>query len=208
MHYIIYKITNIINGKYYIGKHQTKYPNDGYMGSGKLIKFAIKKYGIENFTKEILFVFDNEQDMNDKEKELVVVSEETYNLCEGGKGGFGYINRNGLSNRISLKKNDSWTKECSLKSIIGTKKFFENSDKVKQRSDKIRETKKRNNYIPVIHKGWKHTNECKLQKSLNSAGKNNSQYGTMWITNGQENKKIKKENIDHWTKLGYRKGRI
>ena len=84
MFYTVYKITNKINGKYYIGKHQTTNLDDGYMGSGKLLKLAIKKYGIDNFTKEILFVFDNEQEMNDKEKELVVVSEESYNLCEGG----------------------------------------------------------------------------------------------------------------------------
>ncbi len=92
MFYTVYKITNNINGKYYIGKHQTKDLNDGYMGSGKLIKQSIDKYGVENFTKQILFSFDNEAEMNAKEAELVTLSEETYNLCPGGKGGFGYIN--------------------------------------------------------------------------------------------------------------------
>jgi hypothetical protein len=53
MFYTIYKITNKINNKIYIGKHQTKDLNDGYMGSGKLINAAIKKYGIENI-KDII----------------------------------------------------------------------------------------------------------------------------------------------------------
>lgn len=43
--YTVYKTTNIINGKYYIGVHKTTNPNDSYLGSGKAIKEAIKKYG-------------------------------------------------------------------------------------------------------------------------------------------------------------------
>lgn len=92
MFYTIYKITNNLNGKYYIGKHQTKNLNDGYMGSGKLLKRAIKKYGIENFSKEIMFVYKTENEMNIKEKELVTLDESNYNLCPGGHGGFGYVN--------------------------------------------------------------------------------------------------------------------
>ena len=97
MFYTVYKITNKINGKYYIGMHRTNNLNDGYMGSGKILKKAILKYGIENFVKEILFVFDNEKDMKNKEKELVVISEMSYNMNEGGHGGFGYINSSGIN---------------------------------------------------------------------------------------------------------------
>lgn len=90
--FTIYRVTNKVNGKIYIGKHQTKNLEDGYMGSGKNLKRAIKKYGIENFTKEILFIFDTEEEMNSKEKELVTeefcLREDTYNICEGGKGGW------------------------------------------------------------------------------------------------------------------------
>ena len=111
MFYTVYKITNNINGKYYIGKHQTKDLNDGYMGSGKLIKQSIDRYGVENFTKEILFACDNEAEMNNKEAELVTLSEETYNLCPGGKGGFGYINNAGIVKFKGKKHTDESKKK-------------------------------------------------------------------------------------------------
>ena len=98
MFFTVYQITNNVNGKIYIGKHQTKDLNDDYMGSGKYLRCAIEKYGIENFNKEILFQFDNETDMNAKEAELVTedfcLRKDTYNICPGGQGGWGYINNN------------------------------------------------------------------------------------------------------------------
>jgi len=91
MYYTIYKTTNTLNGKFYIGKHQTTNPNDSYYGSGKKLELAIKKYGKENFIKEILFMFDNEYEMNLKEKELIteefVNRKDTYNVGIGGEGG-------------------------------------------------------------------------------------------------------------------------
>lgn len=45
--YFIYCTTNMVNGKIYVGKHKTTRLNDGYIGSGKLLKHAINKYGRE-----------------------------------------------------------------------------------------------------------------------------------------------------------------
>ena len=90
MKYTIYRIINKLNGKIYIGKHQTNDVNDNYMGSGRAIKTAIKRHGSNNFSKEILFVYDSEKEMNDKEKELVtelfISDPDTYNLGIGGEG--------------------------------------------------------------------------------------------------------------------------
>ena len=100
IYYTIYQITNLINQKIYVGMHKTTNLNDNYFGSGKHIRRAIKKYGIENFQKDILFVFDNKQDMLDKEQEIVSLEfcarKDTYNLKEGGQGGFDYINENNM----------------------------------------------------------------------------------------------------------------
>jgi group I intron endonuclease len=91
MHYTIYKIINTLNGKFYIGKHQTENIADGYYGSGKAIINAIKLHGKENFTKEILFTFDTNAEMDAKEREIItealVNDPNCYNIGIGGEGG-------------------------------------------------------------------------------------------------------------------------
>jgi hypothetical protein len=88
-HYIIYKITNQINSKYYIGRHATNDVNDSYMGSGIGIKNAIAKYGVENFTKEIIATADSTDALWDLELEIVneevVKDPMSYNMSYGGK---------------------------------------------------------------------------------------------------------------------------
>ena len=90
-HYF-YKITNTINNHFYYGVHNTNNLDDGYMGSGVRLHKAYKKYGIENFKKEILKFFDSAKDAFDYEESVVnetlVCDENCYNLQCGGKGGF------------------------------------------------------------------------------------------------------------------------
>lgn len=86
---IIYRTRNLINDKIYIGKD--KYNNPKYLGSGKLLHQAIKKYGIENFKKEIICEIDNLKELN--ELEIFWINEENsitpngYNISLGGAGG-------------------------------------------------------------------------------------------------------------------------
>lgn len=105
MRYIIYKVTNNINGKYYIGRHSTKNINDNYMGSGIGIKNAIKKYGIENFTKEILAEAQSSEELWELERNYVsqdVVSDEnSYNMTVGGKHYLQGLSREQLKNHQS-----------------------------------------------------------------------------------------------------------
>jgi group I intron endonuclease len=86
----VYKITNKLNGRYYIGKHSTDDIDDGYMGSGVLIRAAIEKYGIDNFKKEVLIQCDSPDEAYKKEAKLIARRLEDpmcYNIAPGGKGG-------------------------------------------------------------------------------------------------------------------------
>jgi group I intron endonuclease len=91
MYYLIYKITNNLNGKIYIGQHMTDNLDDGYMGSGLVISRAVKKHGVKNFTKEILYFCTDWDTMNSMEEAIVneafVAREDTYNLKTGGSHG-------------------------------------------------------------------------------------------------------------------------
>ena len=90
MNHTVYKTTNKLNNKIYIGVHSTKNINDGYIGSGTYLRKAIKKHGKENFERIILNNFDTREKALDKESELVnatfVLREDTYNLVLGGGG--------------------------------------------------------------------------------------------------------------------------
>lgn len=90
MYYTIYEIKNLLTNEIYIGQHTTKNINDEYYGSGLIISQQIKKYGKENFAKTILFVFDNFEDMDNKEAEIVteefIKRLDVLNIIPGGVG--------------------------------------------------------------------------------------------------------------------------
>lgn len=84
----VYQITNIVNNKVYIGKHSTSKIEDGYMGSSKILKLAMLKYGEENFERRILKFFKTPEEAFAFEKKIVTPEfcsrQDTYNLVEGG----------------------------------------------------------------------------------------------------------------------------
>lgn len=213
-YYIVYQITNKLDGKIYIGKHQTTNIDDSYMGSGKLVTRAQKKHGLENFNKDILFIFDNEDEMNSKEAELVTedfcLREDTYNICPGGKGGWGFINKNGKRRgtevTTSIPKYKKMFLDGSDKGRIAQKILWQLNGEWAEKRRKIlsKTTGERNLNLGNPFKGKFHTEETKAKigsaNSVSQLGSKNSQFGSMWITNGIENKKIKKTDTipDNW----------
>lgn len=89
MSHFIYRITNLLNGKIYIGAHSGEL-DDNYMGSGALLNCAVRKYGKENFRREVLVECATAAEKYDKEREFVdaefVARRDTYNLKVGGIG--------------------------------------------------------------------------------------------------------------------------
>lgn len=87
-HHYVYQTKNLVNGKTYIGVHSTNFLNDGYIGSGSILKEAIKKYGRENFLCVPLCFFNTAEDAYEEERYLVdedwVKSDDNYNIVLGG----------------------------------------------------------------------------------------------------------------------------
>lgn len=217
MTYYLYKITNNLNGKFYVGVHKTTNPNDDYFGSGKILNRAIDKYGIENFSKEILEYFDNTKEMFSKEKEIVneefVSRSDTYNLRIGGSGGFDYVNKitssktkskaGKLGRQVGKERGTlktKFTKEDCEKGQQVLKELRQNPEWKEDELSRLRKLRKKANTLEAKKKRRDTFKEINHQQ-----GKRNSQYGTMWITNNLSNRKIKK---DEQIPPGWKKGRI
>lgn len=98
MFYAIYKTTNRVTGKFYIGKWQSsslEHASGSYLGSGKLLRADIKRYGRSAFDRVILFVFESMSDAIEKEREIVTkefcARSDTYNMALGGSGSFAHV---------------------------------------------------------------------------------------------------------------------
>lgn len=179
MKYIVYKTTNTMTGEFYVGHHKTKYPEifDGYFGSGLLLQRAIKKYGKENFIREILFVFETLTEAKSKEREIVneefVKLDYIYNIACGGTGGNlieGYSDEE--KNLIKQKIKETVTRN-------GSSKYTEDElPTARERFLKIR--------IQPDNKNRKHGPQ--QRKNMSDA---NHMRGARWITNGDKSVALK-----------------
>jgi len=203
-YHFIYKTTNTLSGRYYIGMHSTDDLNDGYLGSGTYLKRSINKHGKENHSVEILEFLNSREGLAAREKEIVSLQEiakkECMNLKVGGKGGFstevqkrGSIAGNLEKTRLRKEDPAFRARFTKVMSECMKKQFLEG---------------KRTSFNIGQWIGKKHTEATKLKMSKSASNKppeQNSQFGTCWITNEVESKKIKKG--DDITE-GWRLGRI
>jgi hypothetical protein len=174
--------------------HSTSNLKDGYLGSGKKLRYSIRKYGKENFKLEILEFFESRDKLANREKELVnedlLKDPMCMNLKSGGFGGF--IIENAQKGRKSVleKYNLDTRKEWSKK---GGKTTFDRHGVNKKWIDARFSFKGKSHKVETIQK-------LKQKRKGTGMGSSNSQFGTCWITNEIENKKINKGDIipDGW----------
>lgn len=182
MRYTVYKTTNILNGKYYIGKHQTDNPLDSYIGSGKAIQNAIRVHGRNAFVKEVLFDFDTEHEMNCKERELIteeIVNDPmSYNMGVGGEGGPHFKGKKHTEETIAkIKQSNAIAdrKEYDLYSDARKKVFFKEGNQFwknrdqkpvsEETKEKIRE-KRRQQTPPNLGRKMSEEQKEKIRQTL------------------------------------------
>lgn len=241
----VYKTTNLINQKYYIGKHSSENPNDEYLGSGTALQRAIKKHGVENFRKEVLFLYESEIEAYNKERKILeeldgIKDPLCYNLCYGGVGFWkGAIHSEESKKKISESNKGKIRTDNAKQKYSASKKGIPKSDIHKQRLSEVNlgktldeDTRKKisesnmgriqsaesrekiskaHTGRPSSRKGTKCSENTKQKMSASQKGRivkeetkeklrqltqeKNSQFGSMWITDGNKNMKIKKDAI-------------
>ena len=193
--YIVYKTTNLVNQKIYIGFHKQDFHFpvlfDGYLGSGIALKGAIEKYGPEKFTRETLFVYYTPEEAYAKEAELVneafVNRKDTYNICGGGMGPSCYSEEQKQKLKIanSGKNNGFFGKSHSEEQ----KNKWSLQRRGKPAPPRTKEHKRK---LSESNKGKTHSPETKQKMSLAKIGKPGNRIGKKFTEEQLEN--VKKAN--------------
>jgi hypothetical protein len=208
-HHYIYKTTNLVNKKWYIGKHSTNNLEDGYLGSGTYLRRSVKKHGEQNFKKEILEYCDTYEKLNQREKEIVTEDIVKDPLCMNLKEG-------GLGGKSGEYKGDYfqgakryWEKPENKIRLTEIRKLA--NEKYVMKWNSLSDLEKQLILNKISWKDRKHKEESKrkigVANSIKQLGNKNSQFGSCWITKEGINKKIKKEELESFITLGWNKGR-
>ncbi len=208
MYHYVYRITNDLNGKFYVGKHSTTDLEDGYMGSGALLSKAISKYGIENFRREIIEFFSTADDALAFEAEIVteafVKDPKSYNLRIGGSGSWNFSNTD--VDRAQKRREAG---------RLGGSTWWNNLSTKDRELHKLEylERMKAAKPPPPDWTGRKHRPETKskigVANSQRQKGSGNSNFGKIWINHPDKriSKSIARSELPTWSSQGWVLGR-
>lgn len=168
--FTVYRSTNQITGKIYVGVHKTSNPYDSYLGSGKVLHQSIRKHGKHAFTKEILLITEDRTAAYALEKEIVtqefIEDPLTYNQKVGGDGGWDFVHAARLTNK------NKTAEHYAKMGKIGNEKFQQLRKDPAYNAEWIKK---------VTHAQSSETRD-KISKSLTGRKRNRC-----WINNGETN---------------------
>lgn len=192
MYGYIYKTTNKINGKIYVGQHIGTLLDPEYYGSGKYLNNAIRKYGVNNFTVEVLEFCETKESLNQREifwiHELQSQNHDIgYNISFGGDGGDTFTYQSEEDKELIRQKSGRSTKGKIGIHKDGKRKYIECDQLAVWLSD-----------------GWQKGAPPRSDETRKRLSKKHS--GTVYVTNSVANKKVKPEDLPLWEEQGYHKG--
>ena len=201
MYGYIYITTNLIDGRRYIGqKKSNKFLHEKYLGSGKILKQAIEIYGKENFKVELLCECESKEELDEMEIYYIKfyhaqTSRKYYNICKGGEAGPGGPRFKGHHHTDETKQKMRDNRKGEKNSNYGNR--WTQSEELKALHSKLSSGEGNGMF------GKKHSDEAKKL-----IGEKNSKAlkGRIHITNGEVNKYVKPDDIDHYLSIGFYKG--
>lgn len=200
----IYITTNIINGKRYIGQRRFINNWESYLGSGQIIKKAIKKYGKENFFRDIIEIAYSKEELNKLEEQWIESYNATkrndfYNIAHGGNSGSKFEGKSEYE-MLKIKQKISKSNKNKIVSI-----------ETRQKMSKIAKNNFTTGKVKPWNKGkiglYNHSEKTKekdkylkngIPKSEAYKGENNPNYGNCYSEEIKDKMKlIWKERIDN-----------
>lgn len=163
----VYKTTNLLNNRMYIGQHRSPKFDITYYGSGEILKLALKKYGKKNFKVEVLYEADSIEELNQKEIEFIKFYKNKYgdlcyNIAQGGEGGNVLLYKTEEEKLAFVKKmTEINQKRCK------TKEFRDAISKATKERYSVKE--EREKHSKLLKEIWDN-DELKIQQSQKLSG--------------------------------------
>lgn len=187
-----------ITGKIYIGQKKSKVFINNYFGSGKLIKLAINKYGVENFNVYLIDWSKSKEDLDYKEKYWIakynsVNKEIGYNISRGGLWG------DCLTTKTPLEKEEIINKIVKTRHLnrkLGITKPYKLSEETKKKISIATSGKNNPMYGKSAMKGRHHSEETKRKISEAAKGRHHSEETRKKIS---ESNKLARKSYNCWT---------
>jgi len=206
--FIIYKTTCLVTGKFYVGMHCTDNLNDGYLGSGKILKLSIRKHGVENHVREVLLQCESFEQLCNEEKRIISYELNNplcMNLKEGGSGGWGYVNTDLKlktqiieASRSIDNRNKRSQEQISRWSDLNYRERFYLSVRSKEYRDR------RSAQMKSLYKNVELSNKIRESK----LGSKNPAFGKKWMHKDGESILVDTKDISSRIDKGWKLGRI